>query len=569
MSTLTRFYERVGPVWIALAILRVSLVFYAQTGYIHPDEFFQSTEVVAGDLFGLKALRTWEFTSPYPIRSIAIIWMTTLAPLSMLKWMWSYVAPAGTLPSPFLLLTVPRIFACAVSFACDYVVYHLSAPPAKRSRRIKALELFASSYVAVVFYTRTFSNSVESWLLALLLLTVRDVMHSDELKLKDARVKVARRYYLIALLLCIGTFNRPTFICFALPAVVFWLCSAVDRNVKSKKCCTRAEIVKRLAKRGLKLGGCFLLLAQYPIIVDTFYFYPDVLSSDDPLHVVVTPVNFIRYNLNMTNLESHGRHPNFLHVLVNVPLLFNVLGILALWASCKVFYDRLLCSSRLESPKILTISKTFDVVAACTLLMPLCALSLFKHQEPRFLVPLLVPVVLLAQRYASRKLIVFWSLVNALCLAFFGYVHQGGLLPCMAQVHHHLAQHKADNMTATVVFAHTYMPPRHLLAVKENGAAVDVSDWMGTNFNGDDLMRHFLKKRAYLNYLVAPPSFVDFEMKLWKPNLLRLYTFPIHFSGEHLPQFSYSDYINGRVSLSDLFKAFSLNVYLVKLPTTS
>ncbi|KAL3218428.1 hypothetical protein MRX96_005934 [Rhipicephalus microplus] len=462
MSTLTRFYERVGPVWIALAILRVSLVFYAQTGYIHPDEFFQSTEVVAGDLFGLKALRTWEFTSPYPIRSIAIIWVTTLAPLLILKWMWSYVAPGWN----------------------------------------AAITFFAS----------------------------------------DSAADLCLR--------CI-------------------VCLAVDRNVKTKKCRTHAEIVKRLAKRGLKLGGCFLLLAQYPIIVDTFYFYPDVLSSDNPLHVVVTPVNFIRYNLNMTNLESHGRHPNFLHVLVNVPLLFNVLGILALWVSFKVFYDRLLCSSRLESPKILTISKTFDVVAVCTLLMPLCALSLFKHQEPRFLVPLLVPVVLLAQRYASTKLIVFWSLVNALCLAFFGYVHQGGLLPCMAQVHHHLAQHKPDNMTATVVFAHTYMPPRHLLAVKENGAAVDVSDWMGTNFNGDDLMRHFLKKRAYLNYLVAPPSFVDFEMKLWKPNLLRLYTFPIHFSGEHLPQFSYADYINGRVSLSDLFKAFSLNVYLVKLPTTS
>ncbi|KAH7943399.1 hypothetical protein HPB52_007802 [Rhipicephalus sanguineus] len=235
MSTLTRFYEHVGPLWITLAILRVSLVFYGQTGYIHPDEFFQSTEVVAGDLFELKAHRTWEFTSPYPIRSIAIIWLTTLAPLSILKWIWPYVAVAGTLPSPFLFLIVPRIFACAASFACDYAIYHLSAPPAKRNRRIKAIGLFASSYVAMVFYTRTFSNSVESWLLALLLLSVKDIMHNDELKLKDARVKVSRRYYLIAFLLCIGTFNRPTFICFALPAVVFWLCSGVNRNCQNQE----------------------------------------------------------------------------------------------------------------------------------------------------------------------------------------------------------------------------------------------------------------------------------------------------------------------------------------------
>lgn len=32
----------------ALASLRILLVFVPQTGYIHPDEFFQSTEVFAG-----------------------------------------------------------------------------------------------------------------------------------------------------------------------------------------------------------------------------------------------------------------------------------------------------------------------------------------------------------------------------------------------------------------------------------------------------------------------------------------------------------------------------------------
>ncbi|KAH7943398.1 hypothetical protein HPB52_007801 [Rhipicephalus sanguineus] len=234
-----------------------------------------------------------------------------------------------------------------------------------------------------------------------------------------------------------------------------------------------------------------------------------------------------------------------------------MLGIVALGASCKVLYDRLPSSSRLEGLKILTVSKTFDVVAACTLLMPLCALSLFKHQEPRFLVPLLVPVVLLAQRHASTKLIIFWSMANALCLVFFGYVHQGGLLPCMTHVRDHLAQHKADNMTATVVFTRTTV------------LQWTVVDLMGTDFKGDNLKHYFLEKRAHLNYLIAPPVFVDSEMESWKPNLLRLYTFPVHFSGEHLPQFSYADYIDGRVSLSDFLKAFSLNVYLVQLPTTS
>ncbi|XP_075558550.1 phosphatidylinositol glycan anchor biosynthesis class Z [Dermacentor variabilis] len=567
MSAVTHFFRHVDPTWIVVVFSRICFaVVFLQTGYVHPDEFFQNTEVVAGDLFGLKIHRTWEFTSPYPIRSMTTIWMTTLIPLSILKLIWSCVATAGTLPSPVLLLMVPRIFACAASFVCDYAIYHLAAPPAKQKRRFKALVFLGSSYVTCVFYTRTFSNSIESYLLALLLLCVNNVMHNDQLKLKDARVKVSRRYCLISFLLCIGTFNRPTFICFALPAIVFWLCSRVDRNIKTKKRRTRAQIAQKLAKRVAKLGMCFLLWAQYPIMFDTFYFHPETFSRDGPRRLVVAPLNFILYNLDTANLELHGRHPNFLHLLVNFPLLFNVLGIPALWASCKVLYDRLSRTSRPVCPETLTVSKTFDTVAACTLLLPLCALSLFKHQEPRFLVPLLIPVVLMAHRHFSTKLMEFcWGLLNILFIVFFGYVHQGGLIPCMLNVHGHLAQYK-PNVSATVMFAHTYMPPRHLLTVKEGSAAVEIVDMMGTNLKGHDLMLYFMENRASLNYLVAPPSFVDSEMALWKDYLHILCTSYTHFSSEHLPHFSYADYLHGRVSLSDLTKALTLNVYLVQLP---
>jgi len=39
--------RRIGLYWI-LAVLRVVLTFVSQTGYIHPDEFFQSIEVISG-----------------------------------------------------------------------------------------------------------------------------------------------------------------------------------------------------------------------------------------------------------------------------------------------------------------------------------------------------------------------------------------------------------------------------------------------------------------------------------------------------------------------------------------
>lgn len=53
---------------------------------------------------------------------------------------------------------------------------------------------------------------------------------------------------------------------------------------------------------------------------------------------VVTPVNFLKYNTNMKNLQTHGLHPRTLHVLVNVPLLFSILGIVALLRFAKMIY---------------------------------------------------------------------------------------------------------------------------------------------------------------------------------------------------------------------------------------
>lgn len=44
---MTPVRRKIGLYWI-LAILRVALTLIPQTGYIHPDEFFQSIEVISG-----------------------------------------------------------------------------------------------------------------------------------------------------------------------------------------------------------------------------------------------------------------------------------------------------------------------------------------------------------------------------------------------------------------------------------------------------------------------------------------------------------------------------------------
>lgn len=44
MNKLKMFYK---PYWL-LVLLRILLVFVPQHGYIHPDEYFQSIEVLTG-----------------------------------------------------------------------------------------------------------------------------------------------------------------------------------------------------------------------------------------------------------------------------------------------------------------------------------------------------------------------------------------------------------------------------------------------------------------------------------------------------------------------------------------
>lgn len=44
MQDQTKYFK----IYVVLVILRVCLVFLPQTGYIHPDEFFQSVEIATG-----------------------------------------------------------------------------------------------------------------------------------------------------------------------------------------------------------------------------------------------------------------------------------------------------------------------------------------------------------------------------------------------------------------------------------------------------------------------------------------------------------------------------------------
>lgn len=140
--------------------------------------------------------------------------------------------------------------------------------------------------------------------------------------------------FVLATITVIGVFNRPTFIAFAFSPISFWL----QRGLGS-----RSIGFKDFHLRILVFILCGLPAALFFILVDSFYFGYLTVAEIGQLEIgisnfVVTPLNFLRYNTNTKNLETHGLHPRFLHLLVNIPLLFGILGVVALQRLMKMMY---------------------------------------------------------------------------------------------------------------------------------------------------------------------------------------------------------------------------------------
>ena len=94
-----------------LLLLLVRLYFALQPSYIHPDEHFQGPEVIAGDIFGWSTVRTWEFTSSHPIRSVFPLWAAYGVPMQLL-----HLITGGATPNPATVYYTMRILFFLASF---------------------------------------------------------------------------------------------------------------------------------------------------------------------------------------------------------------------------------------------------------------------------------------------------------------------------------------------------------------------------------------------------------------------------------------------------------------------
>ncbi|XP_067669654.1 GPI mannosyltransferase 4-like [Haliotis asinina] len=474
-------------VWRILVVVRLLSVLVPQSGYLHPDEFFQTTEVVAGDILDVQHQRTWEFTWENPIRTILLPYAAYGPVLFLLRVL--------NLATPCLVLVLPRLVISVAGIIVDSCTFDLCRK--YNNRGYTSMLLYATSYVAWTYMTHTFSNSIETILFSVLLAMTSGAC-STMSKQRRGNQCSSCETALIAAILTAGMFNRPTFLVFAFVPVTLWLWNTVASERLF------SDRINRFVSQVSIMSFVCAMISVVFVVADTLYFrYESVrhipkdlencVFSDEKIEclrnmytsykrsIVISPYNFLVYNSDSSNLNRHGNHPFYFHTLVSLPLLFGPMVVFVLWRLLKNILNVMLGGS-------LKVNSDFhldDIYLVSCFAFPLVVFSCISHQEPRFLLPLFPLGVVIATKtmtsFKMKKLIFTkFCVVNLLGLLVFGFLHQGGIVPGISNLQKKIATNKGDSH---VVFYHTYMPPQHLfLRPEESESKLYIYDLGGASF---------------------------------------------------------------------------------------
>jgi GPI mannosyltransferase 4 len=459
----------------------VPIIFLLSPSYIHPDELFQSQEVLLAAGVALGKYRyaniPWEFADARnPSRSIAPPAIFVGLPLRL----WS------RLTGGLQLEVEPLIARTGVVLLTALFAFPTAAWIAKNhglSPRT-VLALLASSWVGVVMTGRPFSNSSESLMLFALLATYLWFRKNVLFAPGSSAMRSAIFGLLIGALGAFGVFVRFTFAAFALPlacmaAVECFYAAFV--SVERKKpfgplalvVFTSAVAVGAVSTMALVIaidsvffGGCATLMKAFAAIATVVSPFPGVskatrLAALSSLRIA--PWNNFLYNLDTANLALHGLHPRWLHLAVNGHIMYGPLWLPALVVAVGIVivlplrraFAKIVKAAAPAGEKADNVggSSSFLLIwSASTLLFSLFVVSTAPHQEARFLAPLLWPVAFLGAYFINVLLpatsaavgttkvpavvkqpplkAIFWSLwlaFNAILALLFGVLHQAHL----------------------------------------------------------------------------------------------------------------------------------------------
>lgn len=342
-----------------------------------------------------------------------------------------------------------------------------------RHRR-QAVILVASSYVTWTYQSHTFSNSIETLLVAWSLVLIERIVREKVGFGTCFPILTMTKYLqnrssvlscgILSFIIVFGVFNRITFPAFILIPGLQLLPHFLSRYGELIDIASALLInVERPASFFTMIASAFTSICV-AIATDTaFYRVPESTTSFTTLYKalqagpVITPWNNILYNTQTSNLALHGLHPQHQHFLANLPQLLGP-GLILLVTSLQPLSIRNLRLA-LSNPRFLSaVSGT-------------AFLSIFPHQEPRFLlpcVPLLLTCVRLPNSIRGRKWFwTSWLVFNILLGTLMGIYHQGGVIPAQLQIPRQIQSLTTTTpgtpLSATIFWWKTYPPPTYLL----------------------------------------------------------------------------------------------------------
>lgn len=368
----------------------------------------------------------------------------------------------------------------------DQLLVIIYAQNSKRSNKFssKRARLFGSylhstSYLVFTYYNRTFTNTIETILLSLLIFLIFDSC-TKRIALKFLNLKIAA-------ILTIGFFNRPTFAIFSFVPVIYWILTYHYEKTKLK---FWQKIIK-IAFNCLNLLQICIWFSIFLILLDSYYYEKFDLSITDFTHysdfnvnisnLVITPWNFIGYNSKLLNLANHGLHPIYFHFLIFFPLMFTLLALILYFDWLKLLIRLIFNRNRkifiAENLDNFQQSRSFqmNVILHLNILFSLIVFSLFPHQEQRFLLPLIIPLIcLIAQRFENnlntpRLIVTLWICTQLILAIFYGFIHQAGIIRALLYLkQNHYSELLDANVKTELTFVQMYLPPRHLLLLPNN-----------------------------------------------------------------------------------------------------
>ncbi|GFR61688.1 mannosyltransferase [Elysia marginata] len=111
--------------------------------------------------------------------------------------------------------------------------------------------------------------------------------------------------------------------------------------------------------------------------------------------------------------------------------------------------------------------------------VPVLCLSVFPHQEPRFLIPTLPVFMVMGAKFLAAigpvkpSFMVVWVVFNVTLTFVYGYMHQGALTPAISIYQQKLSSisSKPSPGSHHAIFYKTYPPPRHLLLLPKSSSS--------------------------------------------------------------------------------------------------